>query len=57
MFSLDEYEGQNKVYKWKCIRCGNIFEQKIYTTNFNKNDWGTPRCPKCYPILKSTSYK
>ena len=57
MFSLEEYEGQKKTYKWKCVKCGNIFEQKIHTTNFNKDDWGTPRCPKCYPILKFISNK
>ena len=36
LFTLNEYKGKNSIYKWKCIKCGNEFEQKIYTTNFNK---------------------
>ena len=43
-FSDSEYIGvvnQDNLYKWKCKKCGNIFEDHLY---FNK-----PRCLKCYP--------
>lgn len=56
LFNEDEYEGQDKVYRWKCVKCGNEFESYIYSTNFNKNDWGTPRCLSCHPFLRNCSY-
>ena len=55
LFDIDDYNGQDKTYKWKCVKCCNIFEQKIYTTNFNKEYWGMPRCLNCFPIDKSYS--
>ena len=56
MFTEDEYEGQDKVYRWKCVKCGNEFNSHIYFTHFDKNDWGTPRCLKCHPFLRNCSY-
>lgn len=54
MFSLNEYEGfhSKKTYKWKCVKCGNIFEQKIRCTKFLSDvaDNKVPRCLKCFPI-------
>ena len=41
LFSLDEYTGIEyyKYYKWKCKKCGNKFEDHLYS-HF-------PICPKC----------
>ena len=48
LFTFQEYEGYNKIYKWKCVKCGNIFEQKIYTTGLGESRT-IPRCQICYP--------
>ena len=55
MFTQDEYCGQNHSYLWKCVKCKNEFASTIHTSGFNKNDWGTPRCPNCYPPLTAYS--
>ena len=58
LFTLAEYKGgKNNVYKWKCIKCGNEFEQKIYTTNFNKEFSLLPRCLSCYPFGGNYSFE
>lgn len=52
LFSRDEYKGiQNydKKYKWKCLNCGNVFEDHLYSH--------IPRCLKCYPLLSGKSKK
>ena len=53
LFKPTEFEGNavKKIYKWKCIKCGNIFEQRIYNTNFCKLDERMPRCLHCYPLV------
>jgi len=40
-----------KIYKWKCVKCGNEFESKIYTTaHIHKKKFRyCPRCLNCYP--------
>ena len=49
MFSLEEYFGgrENGIverkYKWKCIKCNNVFSSSIYCGR-------VPRCYQCYPI-------
>ena len=54
LFSEAEFKGKNHIYKWKCVKCNNEFEQKIYNTKFMKSISGyMPRCPFCYPIKKS----
>lgn len=52
LFEPIEFEGNasKKVYKWKCVKCGNIFEQRIYNTNFCSIDQRMPRCLHCYPL-------
>lgn len=50
--------GYNQNYKWKCVKCGNEFEQKIYSTGHLKNiDKYLPRCLICYPKYKGFSNK
>lgn len=54
-FTEDEYIGwtgdnYGKKYKWRCVKCGNIFESHIHSTFLN-----APRCLKCFPILSGTS--
>lgn len=52
LFSRDEYEGiQNydKKYKWKCLKCGNVFEDHLCSH--------IPRCLKCHPLLSGKSKK
>ena len=48
LFSLEEYTGINykKLYKWKCKKCGNIFEDHMHSH--------MPRCQICYP--KTNNY-
>jgi hypothetical protein len=57
LFTQDEYLGfsNHKTYKWKCVKCGNIFEQKLYVTDFLLIDRYVPRCLKCYPYLTGFS--
>ena len=40
-----------KIYKWRCVKCGNEFESKIYTTaHIHKKKFRyCPRCLNCYP--------
>ena len=50
LFTKNEYEGvkgYDKKYKWKCVKCGNVFEDHIYSH--------IPRCLKCYPFLVGKS--
>ena len=54
LFTEKEFKGKGIEYKWKCQKCGNEFEQKIYNTKFMKSVSSyMPRCPICYPIKKS----
>ena len=55
LFPKEEYTGWNKTYRWKCNKCGNEFEQKIYTTNHVKECPHLPHCWKCYPRLSGES--
>ena len=55
MFSREEFSGLNKEYTWKCVKCGNVFTQKIHTSHHIKGFSNCPRCLNCYPILAGTS--
>ncbi len=59
MFSKEEYLGAKDdiEYEWKCVKCGNVFKQRIYTTHFNKDFDCLPRCLNCYPFGCNTSQK
>ena len=60
LFSKDEYVGctVGKSYKWKCVKCGNEFEQVVHTTGNNVFKF-MPRCWHCYPNMneQGQSYK
>ena len=50
LFAKNDYDGihyYDKKYRWKCIKCGNEFEDHIYSH--------IPRCLNCYPIIGGTS--
>ena len=58
MFSKEEYTGHyhDEVYRWKCVKCGEEFEQRIYNTNhLHKIAEAVPRCMKCYPFVSGFS--
>ncbi len=62
MFSKEEYAGfagrsHGTVYKWKCVKCGNMFEQHIHETG--NVFLYMPRCWRCYPNMneQGQSYK
>ena len=58
LFDDNEIEiGTNKTYRWKCVKCGNEFEQRIYTTGHIKGLRNCPRCLKCYPLMNRFSVK
>ena len=54
LFSEDEYEGMQgvhhgKVYRWKCVKCGNEFDFSAHSTGVH-GELGTcfPVCPHCH---------
>ncbi len=62
LFDFNEWEGHtDKIYKWKCQQCGNVFEQKMYKStpksikDINYDE--IPRCFNCFPYVGSYSYK
>jgi hypothetical protein len=46
LFTLDEYNGVELKYKFKCTKCDKIFLDNI-------NDGRIPKCPVCYPKYRS----
>ena len=49
LFSREEYVGKGKKeYPWKCVKCGNVFRQRIYITGLGE-DREVPRCERCFP--------
>ena len=55
LFPKEEYVGYDKTYRWKCIICGNEFEQKIYPTSHVKECPYLPHCWNCYPRMSGES--
>lgn len=53
LFTANEYIGCNKIYKWKCAKCGNEFDALYDNGVINS------RCFKCYPrvYVKSSIYE
>jgi len=47
-FNSELYDGIEKKYSWKCIKCGNIFEDHL-------DNGKIPRCKVCFPILNGSS--
>lgn len=57
LFTEEEYKGKNNfIYKWKCVKCGNEFEQHIHKTQLDGDVCYIPRCLKCYPYVAGFSY-
>lgn len=54
LFTREQYKGRDKQYRWKCVKCGNQFQQRIHTTHFNDEFAGLPRCLICYPYSENT---
>ena len=52
LFTFEDYSGysKNQIYKWKCKKCGNEFEQHLYHTKIFNISTRVPRCLNCYPI-------
>ncbi len=48
LFLFKGYTGIEASYKWKCVECGNEFEDHL-------QDGHIPRCKKCYPNITSVS--
>ncbi len=46
MFTLSEFVGANVTYKFKCMKCGAVFEDTLYKGRI-------PRCGVCFPFVKS----
>ena len=61
LFTKEEYnEFSFKLdhkYKWKCLKCGNIFEAHCHKTAHIKECEYLPRCWKCYPRISQYSKK
>ena len=57
VFGRDEYRGMSRheAYRWRCCRCGNEFESRIYITDFDPQDRLLPRCPSCHPFQAGVS--
>lgn len=57
LFTVEEYTGWNRgqVYRWKCVKCGNVFEQSIHTTWIDRKATNLPRCLNCYPHNTNSS--
>ena len=55
LFDVDDYCGQKKKYFWKCIKCGNQWQQHLYTTNHVEGLLYLPRCLNCYPYVNGFS--
>lgn len=60
--SLEEFVNIDSIkttkFKWKCLKCGNIFESKYDTGKFCSKHNIKARCPHCYPpLLTSLSEK
>lgn len=52
---LDDTNFQKHIYKWKCKKCGNIFQDYIHKTMHIQTIPYLPRCLKCYPYLVGKS--
>ena len=42
------------MYKWRCVKCGNVFESPIYVTNLHGIE-RLPRCQQCHPLVCNES--
>ena len=56
LFNEEDYTNNSVVYKWKCIKCGNEFEQHLHKTQINGYGCYIPRCLNCFPYIQGFSY-
>lgn len=56
LFDESHYEGSEFTYRWKCVKCGNEFEQHIHTSTHIGGIRNCPRCLVCYPYTQGFSY-
>jgi len=49
LFTINDYTKVRKLYKWKCNKCLENFEDTLQSGKI-------PRCPNCYPPLQGSSY-
>jgi hypothetical protein len=56
LFNENEYDNIRNKYRWKCIKCGNEFEQNIHKNQINGKIEYVPRCLNCYPHLSGYSF-
>ena len=59
LFEKDILERLNsgKIYKWKCMKCGNIFQTHLHKTLHVVEFPYLPRCLNCYPYLNGISQR
>ena len=59
LFDETDYDGFDKIYKWKCVKCGNEFYSDLKSEFLKRNGIyiRLPRCLKCYPLISGFSYK
>lgn len=57
LFNKEELEkfNSNKTYKWKCVKCGNEFEDHIHKTMHIEEFPYLPRCLTCFPYMSGFS--
>ena len=53
LFTREDYGGFNGDYRWRCVKCGNEFIQRIYITGLG-HDRCVPRCPHCFPLASAS---
>ena len=56
LFTEDDYIDCHSSYRWKCVKCGNEWEQHIHKSYKNGEIIYFPRCLKCYPYVEGFSY-
>jgi hypothetical protein len=55
LFDETEYINIKNKYKWRCVKCGNEFEQHIHKDQFDGQILYIPRCLNCFPHLNGSS--
>lgn len=57
MFTEDKLDHikSKKIYKWKCVKCGNEFEAYLHKTFHIPEFPDMPRCLTCYPFISGFS--
>ena len=52
MFNVEQYKGvRNFSHRWKCVKCGNEWEQFLHSSVVDGTQKCIPRCLVCYPYV------